>query len=257
MGKRIPPRALGSLMAALVVALAPAVVRAEQITVFAAASLRTALEEIAADWQISSGHQATLSFAGSAVLARQIAAGAPADVFISANAAWMDWLEGQGRIEANSRADLLGNRLVLIGPAGAAAVSLSPDLPLAQMLDGGRLAMALIEAVPAGIYGKAALAHYGLWDVAQPHVVQADNVRAALAYVASGAAPLGIVYASDAMAEPRVAVLAQFPPESHLAIRYPAARVSGSSAAATAFLAYLRSAPARSAFERNAFEVLP
>lgn len=257
MGKRIPARALRGLAAALAVALAPALVRAEQITVFAAASLRTALEEIAADWQANSGHRAVMSFAGSAVLARQIAAGAPADVFLSANAAWMDWLEGQGRIDSTSRADLLGNRLVLIGPAGAAPVTLSPDLPLVQMLDGGRLAMALTEAVPAGIYGKAALAHFGLWDAVQPHVAQADNVRAALAYVATGAAPLGVVYASDALAEPRVAIIAQFPPQSHPMIRYPAARVAGSGSVASAFLDHLRSAPARAAFARNGFEVLP
>jgi molybdate transport system substrate-binding protein len=216
------------------------------LTVFAAASLRDLLEEAAADWSRATGHDATLSVAGSSVIARQIEAGAPADVVILANADWMDRLAARGRIDPATRFDWLGNALVLIGPAGQAPVALGPDTELAAALDGGRLAMALTAAVPAGIYGRAALDRLGLWASVAPQVVEADNVRAALAWVATGAAALGIVYATDARAEPRVAVLADIPPRTHPPIRYPAAAVTGGQAdLAAAFLAYLRGPEAR------------
>ncbi len=235
-------------------AACPAAATAD-LKVFAAASLQDALRSVAARWEAATGHRAVLVFAGSSALARQIAHGAPADVFIAANAAWMDELEAKGHLLPGSRTELLRNRLVLIG-AGAdrAPVTLTPDFDLPAHLDGGRLAMALVDAVPAGIYGKAALAELGLWSAAAPQVAQADNVRAALALVAAGEAPLGIVYATDARAEPKVSVLAMFPKDSHPAIVYPAAAVAGGDEAlATGFLTHLSSPEARAAFRAAGF----
>nr|WP_230981765.1 molybdate ABC transporter substrate-binding protein [Ruegeria pomeroyi] len=224
--------------------------RAEQITVFAAASLKTALDDIAAGFEATTGNSVALSFAGSSVLARQIGLGAPAQIFISANPEWMDWLAEQGRIDPTSRRDLVSNRLVLIAPAGHA-----PSHPLADLAAGpGRIAMALVEAVPAGIYGKAALTHLDLWDQLAPRVVQTDNARAALALVATGAVPYGIVYATDAQAEPRVMPLYTFDTDTHPPIRYPAALVTGQdSAAARALLDHLASAEARAILFRHGF----
>lgn len=241
-------------------ALAAGPLRAETVTVFAAASLGDALAAVAEPWETETGHEVVVSAAASSAVARQIAAGAPADIVISANPQWMDWLEGEGRIEPGTRRDLLANRLVLIGGAGAEPVA--EGAPLApQILDRlgmGRLAVALTEAVPAGIYARAALEAMGAWDALRPRLAEADNVRAALALVATGAAPLGIVYATDAKAEPRVAVLLVFAEETHPPIRYPAARVAGrGGAAADAFLAYLGTSEARAIFERAGFAPLP
>ncbi|WP_417742112.1 molybdate ABC transporter substrate-binding protein [Salipiger sp.] len=231
---------------------------AEQVTVFAAASVKTAMDEITARFTEETGTTARVSFAGSSALARQIQAGAPADVFISANPGWMDTLEADGLIDETTRTDLLGNSLVLIShDPEASPVEITSDLPLADMLGEDHLAMALVEAVPAGIYGKAALEALGLWDAVAPKVAQADNVRAALALVATGEAPLGIVYATDAHAEPAVTVLGSFPTGSHAPITYPVARIRDSdSAVADAFLAYLQGPVARAAFERQGFTVL-
>lgn len=230
---------------------------AENVTVFAAASMTNALAEIEDRFEAETGHDLTVSLAGSSALARQIRQGAPADVFISANADWMDTLEAEGLIAPDSRFDLLGNAIVLIAHGeGAAPVGIGPDLDLAGMLDGGRLAMALVEAVPAGIYGKAALTSLGLWEAVAPSVAQADNVRAALALVAVGEAPLGIVYATDAVAEDGVAVIGTFSPDSHPPIVYPAAAVAGRDGPAVhAFLDWLRGPAARAAFERQGFTV--
>ena len=253
------PRPTLPLLAALALAaVAASGVRAEQVTVFAAASMKTAMDEITARYAEETGNTARVSFAGSSALARQIQAGAPADVFISANPGWMDALESDGLIDDATRTDLLGNSLVLIAhDAKANPVEITPDLPLAEMLGESHLAMALVEAVPAGIYGKAALGSLGLWDAVAPKVAQADNVRAALALVATGEAPLGIVYATDARAEPGATVLGTFPEGSHAPITYPAARIrDGDSAVADAFLAYLQGPVARAAFERQGFTVL-
>ena len=223
--------------------------RAEDVTVFAAASLKTALDRAAGDWTGETGIRVTLSYAGTPVLARQITQGAPADLFLSANGEWMDFVQEQGLIQAETRVDLLGNTLVLVGPKDAAPVLL-PDLPQ------GRIAMALVDAVPAGIYGKAALTGLGLWDGIAARVVQTDNVRAALALVALGEAPLGVVYASDAMAEPRVTVLATFPPGSHPPIAYPAALTLRAGQAARDFLAWLQTPPAQAIFAEQGFRTM-
>lgn len=238
--------------------LAPPSARADDITVFAAASMKNAMDEISAKWTEDTGHTATVSLAGSSALARQIQQGAPADVFISANPGWMTTLQDEGLIAKGSRFDLLNNAIVLIahGP-DAAKVEIAPNFDLAGLLGENRLAMALVEAVPAGIYGKAALESLGVWEQIAPKVAQADNVRAALRLVSSGEAPYGIVYATDAAADANVTVVGTFPKDSHPPIVYPAAAVAASDNALNAeFLAYLRGPVARAAFERQGFVVV-
>jgi molybdate transport system substrate-binding protein len=235
----------------------PAPALAERVTVFAAASLANAMAEIEAGFEAATGHDLVVSLAGSSALARQIQQGAPADVFISANTGWMDAVEAQGLIESGTRTDLLENSLVLVahGPE-APPLRIGPEMDLAGRLGDGRLAMALVEAVPAGIYGKAALESLGLWDDVAAQVAQADNVRAALALVATGEAPYGIVYATDAAAEDDVSVVGTFPPGSHPPIVYPVADLAGrDTPAEDAFLDYLRGPGARAAFTRQGFGV--
>ena len=230
---------------------------AEEVVVFAAASLKTALDAHAAAWSAETGHAVVASYGGSSALAKQIVAGAPADIFLSASTAWMDEVEAAGQVVAGTRRDLLGNTLVLVAHgAGQAPVAIGPDLDLAGMLGEDRLAMALVDAVPAGQYGKAALAALGLWDGVAPKVAQADNVRAALALVATGEAPFGIVYATDAAAEPGVSVIGTFPAESHPQIVYPVALLaSAADAADQAFLASLDTEAATAIFRAAGFRV--
>jgi molybdate transport system substrate-binding protein len=229
------------------------------VSVFAAASLKEALDEIAGEFAAATGHRAVVTLAGSSALARQIQAGAPADIFVSASGEWMDVLERDGLVAPGSRFDLAGNRLVLIahggtGPAAADPPALTPDFDLVGRLGTGRLAVALTEAVPAGVYARAGLTALGLWDGVADRLAQTDNVRAALMLVALGEAPLGVVYATDAIAEPRVGVIAVFPAGSHEPIVYPAARIAGpASAAADAFLAWLRGPAAAAALARHGF----
>ena len=246
-------------LAALVLLLAsPA--QAGEVTVFAAASLKTALDEIATAWEGATGHEVTLSYAGTPQLAQQIEQGAPADLFISASTDWMDDLQGKDLIDPASRRDLLGNTLVLIAHGNAPPEEIGPTLDLSALLDGGRLAMAFIDSVPAGIYGREALTSLGLWDAVAPQVAQAENVRAALALVASGEAPLGIVYGSDALASQAagedISTLGTFPPDSHSPITYPAALVAGrDNPTAAEFLDHLSSEEARAVWEVQGFPV--
>ena len=247
-----PPLRLAICLIACALLALPA--RASDVTVFAAASLKTALDEIAGVWEAETGSAVTVAPAGSAALARQIQQGAPADLFLSASPDWMDVLDADGLIRDGTRRDLLTNRLVLIGHGQRGAVEIGPDLDLAGMLGEDRLAMALVDAVPAGIYGKAALETLGIWDSVAPLVAQTDNVRAALALVATGEAPLGIVYATDAGAEPRVSVLGVFPAESHAPIVYPAAVMAESEAEGAApFLDFLEGTEARAIFTAHGF----
>ena len=252
----IPRRAVLGLLAACAAALAPAA-RAQgegALVVFAAASLGGALDEVAHAWEAETGGTVALSYAGSSALARQIEQGAPADVFVSASPDWMDALEDEGLIREGTRRDLLSNALVLIAHGRAAPVEVGPGLDLAGMLGEGRLAMALVDAVPAGVYGREALTSLGLWDDVAPKVVQADNVRAALRLVALGEAPLGVVYATDARAEPGVSVVGAFPEGSHAPIVYPAALTAESGhPRARAFLGHLGSPEARAVFVRHGF----
>jgi len=224
------------------------------VTVFAAASLKGGLDEATAAWSAQSGHEVRLSFAGSSALARQILQGAPADIFISASPDWMDAVEGDGLLAGDTRRDLLTNRLVLIGPDGASSTPLNRETDIAAMLGDGKLAMALVEAVPAGIYGKAALEWFGFWPAVKAHIAQADNVRAALALVAWGEAPLGVVYATDAAAESKVSVIAVFPAESHPPIVYPAAVIKGADATAVSLLEYLGSSEGAAFFQARGFQ---
>lgn len=192
---------------------------AEDVTVFAAASLKDALDAFAAAWQAETGHAVTISYAGSNALATQIIQGAPADIFLSAAVNWMDEVEAAGLTTA--RTDLFGNTLVLIAHGtGAAPVDIAA---LPGLLGDQKLSMAMVDSVPAGQYGKAALESLGLWDTLAPAVAQSENVRAALAFVAAGEAPFGIVYATDASAEDNVTVVASFPADTHPPILYPAA----------------------------------
>ncbi|MCZ0812493.1 MAG: molybdate ABC transporter substrate-binding protein [Pseudomonadota bacterium] len=248
-----------AIAAMLAAALLPATVaRAESVTVFAAASMSNAMQEIEDRFEAASGHDLVVSLAGSSALARQIQQGAPADVFISANPGWMDALESEGLIEEGTRFDLLSNAIVLIAHGrDAAPVGIGPGMDLAGLLDGGRLAMAMADAVPAGTYGKASLVSLGLWDDVATDVAQADNVRAALALVAAGEAPYGIVYATDAAASDKVTVVGTFPADSHPPIIYPVADVVGrDTEAEAAFLEFLRGPEARAAFERQGFIVV-
>ena len=231
---------------------------AEDVVVFAAASMKTALDEVAARWMAETGHHVAISYAGSSQLAQQILQGAPADIFISAAVNWMDEVEKAGLVVEGTRTDLLGNTLVLIAHGKAAApVEIGPGLDLAGLLGDERLAMALVDAVPAGQYGKAALESLGLWETVAPLVAQADNVRAALALVAAGEAPYGIVYATDAAAEDNVTVVGTFPAESHRPIVYPAALLTeATDAADRAFFDALSSDSAGAAFSAQGFRVL-
>lgn len=244
--------------ALLIAAAAVAPAAAGEVTVFAAASLTNALAEVAEAYEAATGDTATAALASSSVLARQIEAGAPADVFVSANEAWMDALEEKGLIDAASRVDLLQGDLVLVAHgAEAAPVAIGPDLDLAGLLHGGRLAVGLVDSVPAGMYAKAALESLGQWETVEPMLAQSDNVRAALALVAAGEAPYGIVYATDAVAENGVTVVGTFPADSHPPIVYPAAVVAASdNPLAAEYLAFLRGDAARAAFERQGFRIV-
>jgi molybdate transport system substrate-binding protein len=248
--------ALGLMATALVPQRLAAQTR--DVLVFAAASLKDALDEIAAQVRRATGKRVAISHAASSALARQIEAGAPADLIVSADRDWMDYLAQRNLIRAGTRSDLLGNRLVLIAPAGSAAdVAIAPGFPLARLLGDGRLAMANTAAVPAGRYGKAALEALGVWPSVAGRLAQAENVRVALLLVARGEAPLGIVYRTDAAADPSVRVAGVFPEGTHPPIIYPVALTTASANPdAVALLAYLRSADARTAFERQGFAVL-
>ncbi|MDB5703981.1 MAG: Molybdenum transporter, periplasmic molybdenum-binding protein ModA [Sphingomonas bacterium] len=222
--------------------------------VLAAASLQESMTAAAAAWAKKGHPKPVISFAASSTLARQVQAGAAADLFVSADEEWMDALAAQGLIVPATRSDFLGNRLVVVAPAGSRVrIPLKPG-PLARVLGAGPLAMADTESVPAGKYGKAALVKLGVWDAVSPHVVRAENVRAALALVERGAAPLGIVYATDARASARVRIAGVFPATSHPPITYPIARLKASTnPEAEAFRRFLVSREGKAIFLRFGF----
>ncbi len=230
--------------------------RPDTLIVFAAASMKEALDEIAAAFNPSVKKPVATSYAGSSQLARQIEQDAPADIFISADNDWMDYLQDKGLIQRGSRVELLSNRLVLVGGKDAKPIEIAPGFDLAGALKGGRLAMALVDAVPAGKYGKAALENLKVWDSVNDKVAQADNVRAALLLVSRGESPLGIVYATDALADKSVVTVGAFPEDSHPPIRYPVALTKKASPQAATFLDFLQSDEARSIFEERGFIVL-
>jgi molybdate transport system substrate-binding protein len=247
----------GSALLAVLSLTAP--LAAEEIGVFAAASLKTALDQVAGEFMRDTGHRVTLVYAGSNLLARQITQGAPADIFLSASPDWMDVVEAEGLIVPDTRADLLGNALVLVtGDPDTAAVTIDRALDLAAMLGNSRLAMALVDSVPAGQYGKAALTSLGQWEDVSGQVAQADNVRAALALVSTREAPLGIVYATDAAADPDVRIVGHFPADSHPPITYPVALLTrAADPADAAFLAALQGPAAQAVFREQGFSIAP
>jgi molybdate transport system substrate-binding protein len=246
------PRLLLSFL--LFFALASGVVAAPPL-VLAAASLQESLNAAADAWAKAGHERPTLSFAASSALARQIAAGAPADLFVSADVPWMDYVEQRKLTAPGTRIALLTNQLVLIAPAGdTKPMPIRKGFPLAIALGRERLAMADPDAVPAGLYGREALTKLGVWPSVAPKVARAENVRAALALVESGEVPYGIVYLTDAMASDKVKVVGTFPEDSHAPIVYPAAVLAtAKSADAAPFLRFLASRPAKAIFARYGF----
>lgn len=231
-------------------------VLADEVVVFAAASLKTALDEVAEDFQAATGNTVTISYAGSNALAKQVIEGAPADIFVSAAVNWMDEVDRAGLVA--DRRDILGNTLVLVAHgAGAAPVEIAPGFDLKGLLGDGKLAMGMVDSVPAGQYGKASLESLGVWASVESSVAQSENVRAALALVVSGEAPYGIVYASDAVGEPGATVVGTFPEDSHKPIIYPAALLTNAADAADkAFFKALSSEAADARFAARDFSIL-
>jgi len=232
---------------------------AKDVVVFAAASLKNALDDASAAYEKEHGVKALISYAASSTLAKQAENGAPAEIFISADLDWMDYLQKRDLIKAETRVTLLGNKLVLIAPASSTAkIDVVPGFALADLLGNERLAMADPAAVPAGKYGKAALEKLGVWASVSSKVAPAEDVRSALLLVARGETPLGIVYATDATADKGVRIVAAFPEDSHPPIVYPAALLASSdNSDAAAFLDYLKSDQARPFFERQGFTFKP
>lgn len=245
---------LNKIICFFLMALSASVVSADT-TVFAAASLRNALDEVRQAWAAQRGGKVVVSYAGSSTLARQIEKGAPADIFISADLAWMDYLAQRRLVNDDSRVNLLRNELVMVAPVSARiSIELRRGLQLEQLLGRDRMAIADPDHVPAGKYGKAALEALGLWPQVVDKLARGENVRTALNYVARGETPLGIVYRTDAAAEAKVRVVAAFPADTHPPIVYPAARMAGSSnAQAAAFFSYLKSGAAAGIFRKHGF----
>lgn len=248
-------------LAAILVTVAPATAAPQSqgpITVLAAASLSDVLPAIGKSYEAANHRPVQFSFAASMTLARQIEASAGADIFISADVQSMDYLQMRGLIDARSRRDLLANSLVLIAPSDSKiSLAIRPGFALAAALNGGHLAMGEPASVPAGRYAQTALMRLGVWDSLSGHLAYGEDVRATLAYVARGEAPLGIVYATDARIEPRVRVVATFPASSHPPITYPAALTRDAQPAAAAFLSYLNGPDARAIFTKAGFTLLP
>ena len=230
----------------------------QALLIFAAASLSDALEAVDRAFTEATGARVSASYAASSVLAKQIEAGAPADVFFSADLAWVDYLEKRGLLKVGSRRDVLGNALVLVAPVGSTLqLRIAPGFDLAGALGGGRLAIADPDAVPAGEYARAALTKLGAWSRVSDRVVRGENVRAALAYVARGEAPLGIVYRTDAQAEKRVRVVDVFPADSHPPITYPVALTARAPPEAARLVEFLTGEAAREIFTRYGFSTPP
>lgn len=246
---------LRAIATAACLMLLTATAGAQNITVLAAASLKNALDEVSGQYRLPQDQKIAISYAASSALARQIENGAPADIFISADLDWMDYVEKRGLIRTDSRVNLLRNEMVLIAPADSKAlVEIKPGFPLSILLGGGRLAMADPDYVPAGKYGKAALEKLGVWSSVSGKIARAENVRAALNFVSRGESPLGIVYRTDAAADRKVRIVAVFPADTHPPIVYPAALLKGArDPGASMFFEFLNSAQARGVFRKHGF----
>ena len=247
--------ALATLIAVAAFASLPSSLLAADVVVFGAASLKEALDDQAKQFEAASGSKVVISYGASNALAKQIESGAPADLFISADLDWMDYVDRKALVMAGTRVNLLRNTLVLIAPAASrSALKIGPNFGLAAALASDKLAMANPDSVPAGKYGKAALEYLGVWASVEKQVARAENVRAALALVSRGESPYGIVYATDAFSDKGVRIVDAFPPGSYPPIVYPAAVMAASkSPAAKPLLEFLRSAPARATWETYGF----
>ena len=255
--RRVVLAAFAALLT-IAVPLHPASAQEKTITVFAAASMKNALDNVDAAYTKQSGVKVVASYDASSALMKQIEAGAPADVFISADLNWMDYGSQKKVINDATRVNLLGNRLVLIAPkdSNLGNVTIGPGFDLAQLAGDGRIATGDVRAVPVGKYAKAALENLGSWDAAAAKFAMTENVRAALTLVARGEAPLGIVYATDAEVDPSVKIIGTFPDDSHPPIVYPVAATVTAKPEAQSYLAHLRSAAAKAIFERYGFTFL-
>jgi molybdate transport system substrate-binding protein len=231
---------------------------ADALKVFAAASLKDALEEVGTAWKATSGNEITVVAAASSALAKQIGEGAPADVFISADLQWMDYIQSNNLIKTETRKNLLGNTLVLVGSESSpASLDLKDSAAFAKLLEGQKLAVGNVEAVPAGRYAKEALSNLGLWQIAEPNLAQSENVRAALALVSRGEAIAGIVYGSDMTKEKQAKIIATFPEDSHAPIVYPIAVVAASgNPDAIEFAKFLSAPEADKIFVSNGFTLI-
>lgn len=239
-------------------ACSPALAQARSLTVFAAASMKNALDDIDAGYTAKSGVKIVASYAASSALAKQIEQGAPADVFVSADTDWMDYAIGKKMVNEATRVNLLGNSIVLIAPKDSKidGVTIGPGFDLSKLAGDGKFATGDVKAVPVGKYAKAALEKLGAWTAAEPKFAMTENVRAALTLVARGEAVLGIVYATDAKVEPGVKTLGTFPADSHPAIIYPVAATVTARPEAAGYLAFLRSSAAKAIFEKYGFTFL-
>lgn len=245
------------LLAAVFFAALPAFAAdksAEELTVFAASSLTNVMQDLGAAYTQATGVPVRLSFAASSALARQIESGARADVFFSADAEWMDYLQSRQLIDSSSRRDVVSNALVLIAPADSKVrLKIAPNFPLAKALGSGHLATGDPDSVPVGKYARSALTKLGVWNDVADRIVRAENVRTALIYVDRGEAPLGIVYATDAFVDKKVRVVDTFPADSHAPITYPLAATKVAKPGAAAFVDYVRSSAADVVFKKYGF----
>ncbi len=252
-------KTLSLLVGLVAFAAAPHPAQAQEtLTVFAAASLKNALDDANAAFTKASGVKVTASYAASSALTRQLESGAPADVFLSADLKWMDYAAGKNLIKPDSRVNLLGNRLVLIASKDSKLgnINIEQGLDIAALAGNGRIAVADVKAVPAGLYAKAALEKLGAWAAAEPKLAMAENVRATLAFVARGETPVGIVYETDARVEPNVRIIGTFPDGSYPPVVYPVAATTHAKSGTANYLAFLRSNEARAIFETYGFSVL-
>jgi molybdate transport system substrate-binding protein len=248
----------GLLVLSTALAAPPARAQDKTLTIFAAASMKNAIDDINAAFTKATGVKAVASFAASSALAKQIEQGAPADVFASADLDWMDYLDQKKLIKDDTRVNLLGNRLVLIAPRDSKIgnVAIGPGFDIAKLAGDGRIAVGDVRAVPAGKYAKAALEKLGAWPAAETKLAMAENVRAALALVGRGEAPLGIVYETDARIDKNVKIVGHFPEGSHPPITYPVALTANAKPEAARYLAFLRSGVAKAVFETYGFTFL-
>jgi molybdate transport system substrate-binding protein len=253
---------LAGIVAAFVLVLAsaalPAYAQEKTLTVFAAASMKNALDDIDAAYTAKTGVKVNASYAASSALAKQIEQGAPADVFVSADTDWMDYAIKQKNINEATRVNLLGNSIVLIAPKDSKIdnVNIGPGFDLAKLTGDDRIATGDVKAVPVGKYAKAALEKLGAWQAAEPKFAMAESVRAALTLVARGEAVLGIVYSTDAKVEPGVKIVGTFPPDSHPPIIYPVAATTAAKPETTEYLSFLKSSAAKTILEKYGFKFL-